>query len=463
MDRINKFCQGYTPVSDYFIDHLMAKAPGEFVKVYLCLLRAYDGGSISASDIADRLENSEKDVGRAFAYWERAGVLRVSRKDGGLYVTGFNDGQSAEGLKGASRQDGTAAKGMRPESPEHGPGGDQPRSITENGSRPEAADVMPHEDPAETAGYSQAMELKEGGSPAADDPFYWDKGRRGVVVVHTPVIDAASDEDRADAQGYDDGEAALSAYLDYSGGTGYAEIPDDDEYRMMLFAAEKYLGRPLSPRDTQLFRSLRDSYGFSCDMIEYLVEYCVERGIRTTRYMEAVAMEWHKDGLTSVSKIKEERRAYSRETKAILKAFGITGRTLADVEREFVDKWIKKDHFSLELVLEACGQTMSAIGKPNFRYADMKLESWKEAGVTTVEDAVRFNEERRRAAAAAHSGAGKGGSGQAGNAAGANRGQPPNRFHNFEQRQIDYDSLLTGEVGIRRKRAQKPDGGAAGG
>lgn len=69
-------CQtGVTVVANEFIDVHMAKASGEYVKVYLYLLRR--GGGAAMEDIASALELTEADVRRALAYWEKAGVLEA--------------------------------------------------------------------------------------------------------------------------------------------------------------------------------------------------------------------------------------------------------------------------------------------------------------------------------------------------------------------------------------------------
>ena len=57
-----------------FIDRYMAVANGEYVKVYLYLLR-HDGREITVGEIADALNHTESDVKRAIAYWVRLGVL----------------------------------------------------------------------------------------------------------------------------------------------------------------------------------------------------------------------------------------------------------------------------------------------------------------------------------------------------------------------------------------------------
>ena len=70
----NRLAVGATPVPDVFIDTYMAGASGEYVKVYLYLLR-HQQEEVSIGQIADALNHTEADVQRALAYWQRAGVL----------------------------------------------------------------------------------------------------------------------------------------------------------------------------------------------------------------------------------------------------------------------------------------------------------------------------------------------------------------------------------------------------
>ena len=68
-----------TSVSNIFIDEYMSGANGEFVKVYLYLLRLMNlpDASFSISSIADKFEHTEKDIKRALSYWERMHLLRL--------------------------------------------------------------------------------------------------------------------------------------------------------------------------------------------------------------------------------------------------------------------------------------------------------------------------------------------------------------------------------------------------
>ncbi len=68
-----------TLVSNKFIDDYMADANGEFVKVYLYLLRHLGNHAfeLSISAIADSFNHTEKDVVRALKYWERMNLLHI--------------------------------------------------------------------------------------------------------------------------------------------------------------------------------------------------------------------------------------------------------------------------------------------------------------------------------------------------------------------------------------------------
>lgn len=67
-----------TVICNEFIDRYMPLANGEYVKVYLYLLRCLNGNiAISFSDIADKFEHTEKDVNRALLYWEKLHLLSL--------------------------------------------------------------------------------------------------------------------------------------------------------------------------------------------------------------------------------------------------------------------------------------------------------------------------------------------------------------------------------------------------
>lgn len=84
MNRISLHAKGISDVTivpNTFIDQFMPSANGAYVKVYLYLLRCFSINcpEVTISSIADRLDNTEKDIIRALNYWEKLNLLELIR------------------------------------------------------------------------------------------------------------------------------------------------------------------------------------------------------------------------------------------------------------------------------------------------------------------------------------------------------------------------------------------------
>ena len=75
---------GATMLPDDFVDYYMPRANGEFVKIFLYLLRSAHAPdrNPSLSSLADFFSCTEKDILRALRYWEKAGLLDLRFSDG---------------------------------------------------------------------------------------------------------------------------------------------------------------------------------------------------------------------------------------------------------------------------------------------------------------------------------------------------------------------------------------------
>ena len=113
-----------------------------------------------------------------------------------------------------------------------------------------------------------------------------------------------------------------------------------------------------------------------------------------------------------------------------MKAFGISGRNLADSEMEFVNKWSKDYAFDIEIIQEACKRTISATQKPSFEYADSILTNWYNNQVHTMKDVealdVAFSKNKRPASTT---------SSQSSNSS------KKNKFNNFQQRSYSAEEM----------------------
>ena len=78
-----------TLISNRFIDDFMPQANGEFVKVYLYLLRSVQSHAynFTISAIADKFNNTEMDIIRALRYWQKTGILRLDENPEGQILS----------------------------------------------------------------------------------------------------------------------------------------------------------------------------------------------------------------------------------------------------------------------------------------------------------------------------------------------------------------------------------------
>jgi DnaD/phage-associated family protein len=79
----------YSSISNFFIDYYMTEANGEFVKVYLYLVRLLSHNrAVTVAEIADHFNLTENDICRAIKYWTTRDVLKLTYDEKG-YPTGI--------------------------------------------------------------------------------------------------------------------------------------------------------------------------------------------------------------------------------------------------------------------------------------------------------------------------------------------------------------------------------------
>ena len=326
-----------TTIPNTFFDIYLPRAAGEFLKIYLYLLRwqPVSGHELSIGSIADFFNLTEGDVIRAFRYWESERLLAMTTDEQGRIL-----------------------------------------SICLN--------------------------------PSGDE------------TRRSPVITPVQEDILPDVQ-----ESA----------------PVSEELPLII---EQYLGRPLSHADLNRIRYFHEELGFSCSLIEYLFEYCVSGGHMEMRYIEAVALKWSEQNVRTVEEAKFESELYRTSVFAIMKEFGLGGRTPVPGEMQYIRKWLRTYGFSTEIICEACRRTMMKIHAPNFEYTDKILLSWKDTGIFSMEQIAEADQlhSMQAQARAAQNGSRK------------RVSQSGNRFHNFHQRDNDYSDLQ--KRLLDKQRAAKP-------
>lgn len=329
-----------TILSNTFIDDYMPEANGEFVKVYIYLLRALSSAPVSFSleQMADRLLCTERDILRALKYWAKQQLLSLD----------FADNNKLCGISLLTPP------------------------VTTHSAQPESS----------------------------------------VASVQTTIQETS---DNALIRP----EALTPDRVN--------ELKQNEDIIQLLYVAEQYLGKTLSPTEIQKILFFYDGLTMSADLIEYLIEYCVGHNHKSIRYIEKVALAWAEEGIVSVDEAKQSGSRYNKDYFSILKALGITNRNPVETEISLMDTWLKTYGFPIEIIQEACNRTVLQTGQASFQYTDKILEGWKKKEVQTIEDIHALDTEHKKRR-------------QDKKAATSRPAQPSNnRFNNFQQREYNFD------------------------
>lgn len=160
---------------------------------------------------------------------------------------------------------------------------------------------------------------------------------------------------------------------------------NNEEVQQLLFVTEQYIGKQLTRADMETIFFLYDRLGFSADLIDYLVQHCVERGKKDFRYMEKVALAWADQGITTPKQAQLANKSYDKNVYTIMKSLGKNSNP-APKEMEYINKWTKDYGFMLDIIQEACDKTVMTTDSHRFAYADGILSKWYQAGVRKKED-----------------------------------------------------------------------------
>ena len=380
-------CQN-TIVSNIFIDKYMASANGEFVKIYLYLLRCVTDQqtTISVSALADFFNQTEADVCRALRYWDKQNVIQLSFDPSGKEITDITFRDISD-LADSDNQ-------LSPS--------EEQTSFTDSLFSPSES----HTD-IDTSRLSKSVSLS---------------GRSNTVDF------AAAANKRFTPIHVDAGTAYTPRQIT-------ALENSSEDFSMMLYCIRTVLGGKLSTTDISTLAYFYDTLHFSADLIEYLIEYCATNGHTSFRYIEKVALNWAENGITTVKEAKAYSMNYNEATYSVLEAFGITNRAPGKIELDYINKWSDEYHLSTDIILEACNRTIKTTHQPSFEYADSILTRWKKADVKTPDDIKALDAEFEQSQQEKRS------LKDSKTSQKNNSSVATNRFNNFQQHNYDMDSL----------------------
>jgi len=319
-------CETYSSISNFFIDYYMTEANGEFVKVYLYLVRLLNTNSnITVAGIADHFNLTENDICRAIKYWISRDVLKLNY-----------DGKGH--LKGIVLL------------PLHAP----------------ALDLKMETD---------AVSILRLDTTSNNDTKAYDNVSATTKQPEPKSVANVSN-------------FVLPAKPNYST-TDISKAMNDSDFGDVIYLIETLFGRPVTQTETSKILYIYDTLKFSVDLLEYLVEYCVERRKTNVRYMESVALAWYKDGIKTRQEAKEQTYQTDTVARTVFRALGIpSNRAITQAEIEFINTWTTDFGFSEDIIKKACETAILALPSgATLNYVHGILDDWNKNKVKTVSDA----------------------------------------------------------------------------
>ncbi len=315
----------FSQISNHFIDYYMTQAPGEFVKIYLYLVRLLQARTpVSLSDITDHFNITKNDLCRAIKYWMSHGVLRLERNE-------LN----------------------------------QTTGIT----------LLTLEAPV-----SQSLEDELGLGDLSISAI------PNVASTKEKITDATTERTTPDKKPFS--PAALE------------KAKSDDDLETLIFLAETYFKKPLSAKSLESLIYIYDQLGFSAEVVQHLLEYCVVLDKKSMSYAEAVAKNWYKKGVFTLEEIKKISFSMNPIYMTVLHAMDIDRKQPTEKQTEFIECWTNEWGFAENIIVRACKIGVEKLSdnsqiKNRFSFVNGILRKWHEQGVTKLSDIDKLEAEHQ--------------------------------------------------------------------
>ncbi len=228
-----------TCISNDFLDKYLGTANGDYIKVYLLMLR-HKGEQFTVMDAADALNLTEGDIERAVRYWEKQGVFKAG------------------------------------------------------------ADALVREELHEDA----------------------ENEVQAACETATSIPKQAMDQAEEKLE-------KLSGTVD--------DVLEDEEFAGILFVAKHVLPTLPSIRQVETLQYMYKELHMQADVIEYLLEYCASIKKTTSRYMQAVAINWHEQGIVTLAQARELIKSFEEKKTKKSTATSSRNNKFLNIEKAAVD------------------------------------------------------------------------------------------------------------------------------
>lgn len=302
----NQFLGLATYIPNDFIDKHMTNANGEYVKIYLYLLRLMNQPEedLSISKIADHFDHTEKDVKRALAYWEKLKLLTLAYdKDNNLTEICLLTGQESAASVSASMSTPVIRAASIPARTT--PTSDQVKAFCQR------------EEVQELIFLTETYLSRTISRTDLDFIFFWyDQLQFSAELIEFLIENCIAK-----------GHSSLH-YMQKVAEDWYArnihtveeakqQVSQNNELYYTVMKALGIRGRNLVPSEMELLKKWSATYAFSKEIIAEACRRTIQNIHEPSfEYTDSILTSWHKAGLRTMEEIQRADEAYQKQQQA---------------------------------------------------------------------------------------------------------------------------------------------------
>ncbi|MCR5202087.1 MAG: DnaD domain protein [Lachnospiraceae bacterium] len=350
-----------TTIENTFIDKYMVQANGEFVKVYLFLIRALQAGCTdgSISKIADRLNSSDRDVERALRYWENEGLIVTSKDSLGeislIRILNCNKEVESDNHVAGTNHNNQAVQTTKSNFMIH-------MNSIDSSANAKAPGITIPEFNMPTSKVKKQMQ-------DSSDSYNINRSNMNSGSMNSGNMNSDS----------------------MSSGNNNETSEDQEIFSWLCSIIETYLNRPIKKNELDVISYVYNDLHFNTDLILHLYEYCIRLGRTSPKYIQSVATNWAENGISTPKEADDYCEKYNDTYNTIKKILGIY-KPLAPLHKGYINQWLNEYGMDLEIIIDACERTIKNCGEGDWNYLNGIISRWHNDGVTTMEDVRKADE-----------------------------------------------------------------------
>lgn len=153
--------------------------------------------------------------------------------------------------------------------------------------------------------------------------------------------------------------------------------------------AQRVMGKVFRTYDTGVLVGIVDRLGFEEAAVLAMLAYVVQKGKKTLRYAEQMAISFYDEGITDTADVLARLGRMERSGEVIGKIrvlYGAAGRELTTSEKKLFTSWCEKLAYDIDVIRLAYDITVDSIQKPVPKYTNSILEAWHAQGLRTADE-----------------------------------------------------------------------------